>query len=105
MIRSLARLTLALAALFTLTLAPGCDKKAADKPPAADKATAKAAAKAAAPKVVEVPKDGKKFDPPVQKDQIPAGAWYCDMGTVHYARMDKGDGKCPVCHMMLTQKK
>jgi hypothetical protein len=26
------------------------------------------------------------------------------MGTVHYARMEKGDGTCPVCHMKLTQK-
>ena len=26
------------------------------------------------------------------------------MGTVEYARLDKGDGKCPVCGMMLKQK-
>ena len=53
---------------------------------------------------VEVPKEGKKFDPVVEAEQVPAGAWYCDMGTVHYARMEKGDGSCPECGMKLKQK-
>lgn len=53
--------------------------------------------------MVAVAKDGTKFDPPVEKSQIPAGAWICDMGKVEYARMEKGDGKCPVCGMMLKQ--
>ncbi len=55
-------------------------------------------------KLVEVPKDGKRFDPPVKPEQIPMGAWMCDMGTVHYAAMNKGDGKCPVCSMELKHK-
>jgi len=53
---------------------------------------------------VEVSKEGTKFDPPVKAAQIPEGAWMCDMGTVHYARMDKGDGKCALCSMDLVQK-
>lgn len=54
---------------------------------------------------IEVPAAGQKFDPPVKPEQIPAGAWYCDMGTVEWAAMEKPeDGKCPVCGMMLKQK-
>lgn len=53
---------------------------------------------------VEVAADGTKFDPPVKKDQIPAGAWFCDMGTVHYAQTDAGE-KCPLCGMKLVVKK
>jgi len=53
---------------------------------------------------VEVPRDGKQFQPAVHKDQIPEGAWFCDMGDVHYARMTKGDGSCPVCGMELSEK-
>jgi hypothetical protein len=52
---------------------------------------------------VEVDKDGTKFDPKVDKSKLPDGAWYCDMGGVHYARMEKGDGKCEVCGMKLQQ--
>lgn len=54
--------------------------------------------------LVEVDADGTEFDPPVQSDQIPDGVWYCDMGTVHYARRDQGDGKCPRCGMNLVPK-
>lgn len=57
-----------------------------------------------APQPVTLSAPGNKFDPPVRPSQIPANAWYCDMGTVHYASMDKGDGKCPICHMGLKQK-
>lgn len=53
---------------------------------------------------VEVADDGTRFEPPVHPEQLPAGVWFCDMGTVHYARHHKGDGKCPVCGMMLEQK-
>lgn len=53
---------------------------------------------------VEVAAAGTKFDPPVKKDQLPEGAWFCDMGTVHYAQMDKGE-KCPTCGMKLVVKK
>ncbi len=52
---------------------------------------------------VAVAAAGTEFDPPVEKAQIPDGAFICDMGTVHYARMEKGDGKCPLCGMMLKQ--
>jgi hypothetical protein len=70
----------------------------ADEAAEGDKAEEKALAQ------VEVPKEGKKFDPVVEAEQMPAGAWYCDMGTVHYASMDKGDGSCPECGMKLKQK-
>lgn len=54
--------------------------------------------------LVSVPAEGKKFEPPIQPSQIPEGAWYCDMGTVEYARAEKGDGRCPICKMRLKQK-
>lgn len=53
---------------------------------------------------VEVSEAGSKFDPPVKAEQLPEGAWYCDMGTVHWAGMNKPeDGKCPECGMALKQ--
>ncbi len=52
---------------------------------------------------VTVTAEGTKFDPPVSKDKLPPGAWVCDMGTVHFARSEKGDGKCGVCGMNLTR--
>jgi hypothetical protein len=54
--------------------------------------------------LVEVAADGTEFDPPVQPEQIPEGAWYCDMGTVHYARLERGDGKCARCGMNLVHQ-
>ena len=54
---------------------------------------------------VVVPAKGQAFKPAVQKEQLPAGVWFCDMGTVHYARGTKGDGKCPQCKMNLKQMK
>ena len=48
--------------------------------------------------------EGKKFDPPVKSEALPDGAWYCDMGTVHYARSEMGDHTCPVCKMKLKEK-
>jgi hypothetical protein len=53
---------------------------------------------------VKVAPGGTRFDPPVQPSQIPPGAWYCDMGTVHYARLDRGNGRCPECGMPLTRQ-
>lgn len=61
-----------------------------------------AAAEAAA--TVEVAVDGTNFEPPVDPATLPAGAWYCDMGTTHYAAMEKGEDKCPICGMALTLK-
>lgn len=103
------------AALLTLSSsAQACKSEAAPKAPAQAVKTAAAPAKTEtkpapeakpAPKApvkkVVVPKEGKKFDPPVEKAAIPDGAYICDMGTVHYARLDKGDGRCPLCHMHL----
>jgi hypothetical protein len=54
---------------------------------------------------VEVPAEGKKFEPPVRVQQLPAGAWYCDMGTVHWAQMNEANHVCPFCKMDLKQKK
>jgi len=53
---------------------------------------------------VTVAAEGTSFKPPVQPEQLPKGAWYCDMGTVEYARMTPGDGRCPLCKMRLKQK-
>jgi len=104
-------LTLCITTLVTASLV-GCDsskpaatKPAETKPAAEEPADAKGtAAKAdkAANDFAEVSREGTKFDPPVAKAKIPPGAHYCDMGTVHYARMERGDGKCPECGMMLT---
>jgi rubrerythrin len=53
---------------------------------------------------VTVPKEGKEFDPAVSVDKLPKGAWHCNMGgKAHYAAMEKGDGRCPVCNMMLSK--
>lgn len=64
----------------------------------------KAPESGAAVAMVTVTAEGSTFDPPVKAEQIPAGAWYCDMGTVEFARTEQGDGKCPKCGMMLKQK-
>lgn len=53
---------------------------------------------------VEVTAEGTEFDPPISPARIPDGAWYCDMGTTHWAQAEKGDGTCPVCGMFLTEK-
>lgn len=104
--------------MFALVLG-ACEKKeegATVEPPVEEKtAEAEAPAEPAAPEKaaesgasadakVEVTAEGTKFDPPVKPEQIPDGAWYCDMGTVEYASLEKGDGKCPTCGMMLKQK-
>lgn len=53
---------------------------------------------------VELTSAGVAFDPAIKPEQLPAGAWYCDMGTVHWAASDKPkDSKCPECGMMLKQ--
>jgi Cu(I)/Ag(I) efflux system membrane fusion protein len=48
--------------------------------------------------------EGTRFNPPIKPEQLPDGAWYCDMGTVEYARSEQGDGECPVCGMKLKHK-
>jgi Cu(I)/Ag(I) efflux system membrane fusion protein len=52
----------------------------------------------------DIPKEGKKFDPPVASASVPEGMWFCDMGTSHWVQHEEGDGKCPVCGMHLKQK-
>ena len=53
---------------------------------------------------VKLTAGGTTFDPPVEVAEIPAGAYMCDMGTVHYARMEKKADPCPVCGMALVRK-
>ena len=53
---------------------------------------------------VAVSAEGTRFEPAVDKSAIPAGAWICDMGTVHYAALE-GQGPCPVCGMQLLEHK
>lgn len=54
---------------------------------------------------IELTEEGSVLDPLATSDQIPVGAWYCDMGgSVHYASLTEGDGSCPVCGMFLSQK-
>ncbi len=53
---------------------------------------------------VDVPEKGKEFEPAITTDQLPDGAWHCNMkGSVHYAAMTKGNGECPVCGMDLEK--
>lgn len=72
--------------------------------PIAEQPEPSAAEGAPALEMVELTAEGTEFDPPIQAEQLPDGAWYCDMGTVHYARTDQGDGKCALCGMNLVQQ-
>ena len=85
------------ASALLFTAAAACDQS---KPaPSGDQpASPSAAAK------TSKPAGGTKHDPPIKPEQVTEGHWYCDMGTVHYSRADKGDGKCPSCGMDLKQK-
>lgn len=53
---------------------------------------------------VSLTASGVQLDPPAEKDQIPDGAWFCDMGTVHFASTEKNDGICPLCSMELVHQ-
>ncbi len=121
-------MTMALIALISLGLgAVACEKQDSEEPAQAEEADEQAAeeegeevqeqeqaleadeaaegdqAEADESTTVDVPEGGKKFDPPVEKAEIPPGAWFCDMGTVHYAQLEEGDGTCPECGMKLKQ--
>jgi hypothetical protein len=111
-------MTWALVCALMLVGALGCDSSKTDteaapaeattaepasETPARDEGASKTPAEPASGKA-EVTKEGSKFDPPIAKDQVPEGAYYCDMGTVHYARMEEGDGKCPLCGMALVHE-
>lgn len=95
--------------LLTCGLAVAILGCSGEKTPAAQ-SSASPVAQQASPAVtpsgdkVEVKAEGTKFDPPVAKEKIPDEAWACVMrGTVHYASLDKGTGKCPTCKMKLKQ--
>lgn len=47
---------------------------------------------------------GSRFEPPIQIAAVPDNAWYCDMGTVHYAQSQAGDKTCKLCKMKLKHK-
>jgi len=53
---------------------------------------------------VDVPEDGKEFDPAIDPDKLPDGVYYSPMGETHWAQHHKGDGECPICGMNLKQK-
>lgn len=90
--------------LLSLSLV-GCDEKTPTSPAAKDESAAhEEEPQVTAPQRVEVAKTGTKFEPPVKPEVIPDGAWMCDMGTVHFASLEKGEGKCPTCGMALKQK-
>ncbi len=86
-------------AMGTLTLS-AITVTAQDEPPADEPAEVQEAEG-----LIEVSEEGAELDPPATSDQIPVGAWHCDMGgSVHYAALTEGDGACPICGMFLTQK-
>lgn len=96
-----------LAALLLATAITGCDKKeAAASPDTSQQASKAEELKIEAPSAagVKVERGGTKLDPPVKPSDIPDGAWMCDMGTVHFASLEKGSGKCPTCGMVLKKK-
>ncbi len=107
------RFGLTVAVVASLLLLTGCGKSA---PVAVEKATPTVEAEKAekadkrVPEMqkddtVDVPAKGTNFDPPVDIATLPSGAWYCDMGKSHFARMDEGDATCPRCKMKLHHKK
>ena len=125
MMRTTSKLKIALTLAVTLAIgAAGCEKEApaeariatepsAEAPlaeaPLAEAPLAEAAPEAggeigdAAVAAVTVAPAGSRFDPAIAPEQLPEGTWYCDMGTVHYARGEKGDGNCAECGMALKQ--
>jgi len=97
--------------LFMIVALAACGGPATEQPAGTtdqptDVATTTTAAEPAVEplEMVEVTAEGVELEPPVQVEQIPDGAWYCPMETVHYARMEQGDGVCPICSMDLVQK-
>ena len=92
-----------LVAALAVLLVSGCygEKTEEAEAEAAPAAEAEAAVETA---VVEVALTGTEFEPAIGVDLLPPGVWYCDMGTTHYARGEKGDSPCPVCGMTLVEK-
>ena len=109
---------LSIAVLLSLgLLISGCEKKATNETteaiqaepaveaqPSTKEKTVLPTEKVANKKVV-VAATGTKFDPSISPSQLPENAWACVMGgKVHYAKMEKGDGKCEICKMNLSQQ-
>ena len=92
---------LLLVLLLLVVAALGCAEKPAEE--AAPAPAPEEAVEAVAAEMVDVVAEGSEFDPPVAIEQLPEGVWFCDMGTVHYARPEHGDGKCPLCGMELKE--
>ncbi|MCP4448932.1 MAG: hypothetical protein GY811_26905 [Myxococcales bacterium] len=63
------------------------------------------AAKAGDGEMIKPAAKGTKYEPAVNKSQVPDGVWICDMGTVHFAAGEKGEGTCDICGMYLVQKR
>lgn len=113
------RYAIIVAAVAALLIAPGCDSSGSSN---GDNSGSKGQATEEKQKnqkderaendkgkddqeTVEVPKDGKKFEPSVAASHMPKGAWHCNMNDkVHYAAMEKSNGTCPVCNMKLERK-
>lgn len=96
---------LLIVSLLLLVACSGESPPASSPSPAAATPASTPADTAATPAEVTVAAEGTEFDPAVTPDQLPDGAWMCVMeGKVHYAALDEGEGKCPVCSMNLTQK-
>lgn len=98
-------LNLAAHLLVALTLlTSACSSKA----PAPSKAAAKRAKVPIATKGQDgkwsIAATGSRFEPPIQIAAVPDKAWYCDMGTVHYAQSQAGDKTCKLCKMKLKHK-
>ena len=90
---------IAMLGALAVLIGVGCDKgKSSEAVPAAP------AAASAATGPVTVAAKGQKFEPPIKPEQLPADAWYCDMGTVHWAQMEEGTKTCPLCQMKLKHK-
>jgi ABC-type transport system substrate-binding protein len=95
-------LTLLLLSSFALTVL-GCTQPSDSGDPSTQVSATPASATPSADKVT-VEATGTNFDPAVPKEQLPDEAWACVMGgTVHYATLTKGDGKCARCKMDLHE--
>ena len=85
---------------------PAAEEPAAEEPaaeePAAEEPRNDGSGEAAALPMVQPTAEGARFEPPVRSSQVPAGSWICDMGTVHFARTEQGDGECAICGMNLV---
>lgn len=98
--------------LVSSLLLVGCGESAATpaEAPSAEPAPATEPAPAPEPNVpaaagegmATVAPGGSRFDPPIAATRVPEGAWFCDMGTVHYAAREAG--ACAVCGMTLVQR-